>query len=299
MRITAIQKYSIHDGDGIRTTVFFKGCPLRCMWCHNPETQHFKKELMDNPEKCTACGACEAVCPEGAVTLRMPEPGVPPAAVTDRSKCTACGTCTLVCPEALREIAGKEMSKAELLKLLLRDRIFYEESGGGVTFSGGEVLAGRDEEIFALAAELKGEGISLCIDTCGEAPWENFERILPYADVFLYDLKAVTPALHRQYTGVGNERILSNLERLSASGAVIDIRIPLIREVNGTDGEIAAMAAYLKEHGIRYRRVDLLPYHNTGMSKYARLGRLYGGADFSPPAGEELERWRQILCKQI
>ncbi len=316
LRITSLQKYSIHDGDGIRTTVFFKGCPLKCAWCHNPETQGFGKELLDHPEKCTGCGACVKVCPKGAVSLlnkagaddgaesaagagtadgSAHEDGKTGTAETDRNLCAACGKCTLFCPEGLREIAGREMAVKELLKELLKDRIFYEDSGGGVTFSGGEVLAGNMKEVISLAAALKKEGISLYIDTCGEAPWENFEAILPYADAFLYDLKFVDFEKHRQYTGVGNFRILGNLKRLSDCGAVIDLRIPLVRGVNGTKEEIGAMTAYLLEQKICPRRVHLLPYHNTGMAKYSRMGRKYDGEDFSPPTEEELTEYEEMF----
>lgn len=280
MILTNIQKYSIHDGDGIRTTFFFKGCPLSCIWCHNPETQNYRPELMTDPEKCTGCGACSRVCPEGCA------PGV----------CrTACGRCTEVCPLDLRKIAGREYDEDELVRIALRDQMFYENSGGGVTFSGGEALSGDIDGVVSLAARLRREGISVYLDTCGACPRENFEAILPYADAFLYDIKCMDARKHRQYTGADNRLILDNLCYISGRGAVIDIRIPVIRGVSGTDDEMAAIAKFLKESGIRVRRVHLLPYHNTGNGKYIRLGRSVPDESLAPPTAEELRRYEKIF----
>lgn len=281
--ITDIQKYSIHDGDGIRTTVFFKGCALKCQWCHNPETQKAEKELLYKEEGCIGCGACSKVCPNGAVSIQNGK------AHTDRNMCTACGECTDVCSLNLREIAGKEYTAEELVKELKKDEMFYEESGGGVTLSGGEVMLFDMDFVEAVAKKLKRAGIDVAIDTCGYAPRENFERILPLADTFLYDIKTMDNAVHKKYIGFGNEQILKNLEYLSCMGARIYIRIPTIREVNGDTASMKAILSYLKEKKIRAVQIHLLPYHNTGSSKYARIGKQYMGEALHAPSKEEME----------
>ena len=171
--ITNIQKFSIHDGDGIRTTVFFKGCPLKCEWCHNPETQRFEREMQVDREKCTGCGTCQAVCPAGAVHMEDGQP------VLDAAACTLCGKCVNFCPAGLREIVGQEYPVRELVRELMKDQMFYEESGGGVTFSGGEVMAMDMDFVLAVARELKKQGVTLTIDTCGYVPYERFQMLLP------------------------------------------------------------------------------------------------------------------------
>ncbi len=281
--ITNIQRYSIHDGDGIRTTVFFKGCPLRCAWCHNPETQEKKRELLYDQGKCTGCGACMAVCPQKAVAIENGR------ALTDRRRCSACGACTEVCMLNLREIAGKTCTVNELINELMKDQIFYEESGGGVTFSGGEVMAADMDFIAEAAAELKRQEISLMIDTCGYVPYERFQRILPYTDAFLYDVKVMDPALHRKYTGADNKLILENLVRLARDGARIYIRIPTVKEVNGNEQNMKEIIEFLKEYDIRPVRIHLLPYHDTGSGKYRKLDRTYKGTELHAPDKEEME----------
>lgn len=287
--ITDIQKYSIHDGDGIRTTVFFKGCRLKCVWCHNPETQSHRRELLYNQEKCVGCGACEAVCPSKAITMQDGK------AWTDRTRCTACGACTDVCNLNLREIAGKEYTVNELVKELRKDEMFYEESGGGVTLSGGEVMTADMDFIEALVKKLNRLGISVTIDTCGQAPYENFQRILPYVDTFLYDVKTMDEAVHKQYMGAGNELILSNLEQLSRAGARIYIRIPTIKEVNGNDRAMTDIIEFLQGKKIHAERVNLLPYHNTGSGKYQRIGKCYEGQDLHAPDKEEMQHFVELF----
>ena len=181
--VTNIQKYSIHDGDGIRTTVFFKGCPLKCEWCHNPETQRFERELQCDKEKCVGCGTCAKVCPNDAITMVDGKPEL------DKEKCQLCGKCDNFCPQGIREIVGQEYPVKELVKELMKDRMFYEQSGGGVTLSGGEVMAMSTDYILQIAKALKKEEISLTIDTCGFVSYDKFEAILPYVNTFLYDIK--------------------------------------------------------------------------------------------------------------
>ena len=282
--ITNIQKFSIHDGDGIRTTVFFKGCPLKCEWCHNPETQRFEKEMQVDREKCTGCGTCASVCPNGAV--RMTEDHRPS---WDPKACTFCGKCENFCPAGVREIVGREYTVKELTKELMKDQMFYEESGGGVTFSGGEVMSMDMDFILAMAKELKRQDVTLTIDTCGYVPYERFEKILPYVNTFLYDVKVMDPELHKKYMGTDNKLILENLIRLSQDWARIYIRIPTIKEVNGNEENMKETIAFLKQHYIHPAGVNLLPYHDTGSGKYAKLDMEYKGTDLHAPDKEEME----------
>lgn len=288
--ITNIQKFSIHDGDGIRTTVFFKGCPLKCEWCHNPETQRFEKEMQVDRKKCTGCGTCASVCPNGAV--RMTEDHRPS---WDPKACTFCGKCENFCPAGVREIVGREYTVKELTKELMKDQMFYEESGGGVTFSGGEVMSMDMDFILAMAKELKRQDVTLTIDTCGYVPYERFEKILPYVNTFLYDVKVMDPELHKKYMGTDNKLILENLIRLSQDGARIYIRIPTIKEVNGNEQNMKETIAFLKEHDIHPAGVNLLPYHDTGSGKYAKLGMEYKGTDLHAPDKEEMEAFAALF----
>lgn len=284
-----IQRFSTHDGPGIRTTVFFKGCPLACAWCHNPESQAFEPELMVDEERCTGCGACIATCPAGAIahddTGRV---------TTDRTRCTACGACVDACAGGLREIAGDQQPSASALaRRLPADRMFFERSGGGVTLSGGEVLAQGGAYLEELCRTLHNEGVHVAIDTCGQAPWERIERLLPYVDLWLYDVKALDPSVHARYTGLTNELILTNLERLAQTGARINVRVPVVHPVNDDIDAMDALAAYVTSR-LAGARVSLLPYHATGNGKYQRLGReAHGG--FAAPTDEQMERLRQLL----
>lgn len=281
--ITNIQKFSIHDGDGIRTTVFFKGCPLKCQWCHNPETQRFDREMQVDRTKCTGCGTCEAVCPTGAVLMKEGQP------VLNPDICTMCGTCENFCPAGAREVVGREYGVRELTRELLKDQMFYEESGGGVTFSGGEVMAMDMDFILAAARELKRQDVTLTIDTCGYVPYDRFQTLLPYVDTFLYDVKVMDPELHKKYVGTDNRLILDNLIRLARDGARIYIRIPTVKEVNGNEQNMKETIAFLQEHDIHPAQINLLPYHDTGSGKYRKLDMEYKGTDLHAPDREEME----------
>lgn len=281
--ITNIQKFSIHDGDGIRTTVFFKGCPLKCRWCHNPETQRFEKEMQIDREKCTGCGACAAICPNGAIHMEEGRP------IWNSDACTFCGKCENFCPTGIREIIGREYTVKELLKELMKDQMFYEESGGGVTLSGGEVMAMDIDYILELAKELKRQDVTLTIDTCGYVPYDRFQKILPYVNTFLYDIKVMDPEIHKEYMGTDNKLILDNLVRLAKDGARIYIRIPTVKEVNGNEQSMREIIAFLQEHDIHPAQVNLLPYHNTGSGKYRKLDMEYKGTDLHAPDREEME----------
>ena len=289
--ITNVQKFSIHDGDEIRTSVFFKGCPLKCEWCHNPETQRFEKEMQCDKEKCVGCGTCAKVCPNGAISMENGKPEM------KKDACTFCGKCVNFCPIGIREIIGREYSVKELIKELMKDQMFYEESGGGVTLSGGEVMAMDIDYILAIAKELKRQDVTLTIDTCGYVPYEKFQAILPYVHTFLYDVKVMDPKLHKKYIGVDNQLILDNLIRLAADGARIYIRIPTIKEVNGNEKNMKETIAFLKEHDIHPAQINLLPYHDTGSGKYSKLDMEYKGTDLHAPEKEEMESFVRLFVE--
>lgn len=287
--VTNIQRYSTHDGDGVRTTIFFKGCPLSCRWCHNPESQDFKKELFFYENKCKNCGGCIPRCPSGANVIEAGK------LCFTREKCTACGNCTDWCIYEARELAGRDYTVQELVKEAKKDRIFFEQSGGGVTLSGGEVMSQDIEFLEPLCQALHREGLSVFIDTCGFAPYEKYERILPYVDTFLYDIKAMDSAVHKEWTGVENALILENLKKLSAVGANIYIRIPTIGGVNADEGFMQDVIDFLKEHNIHPAQVNLLPYHNYGRNKYASLAKEYDDDSMQVPSDEQMELFKNMF----
>ncbi len=257
--ITDIKRFAVHDGDGIRTTVFFKGCPLQCLWCHNPESIKKEREIAFFAHKCTSCGACADLCSAHTIAKEHH---------FDRTKCTQCTRCTEICPSGALVSYGKEMTVDEVFETVLQDRIFYESSGGGVTLSGGECLLYPDF-CRALLAKCKEAGISCAIDTCGAVKWEAFRTVIPFTDLFLYDIKALDEKVHLACTGASNRLILENLLRLDEMWCKTEIRIPYVPSCN--DKELPAIADFIRKlhHVIRVR---ILPYHNFATSKYFALG---------------------------
>jgi pyruvate formate lyase activating enzyme len=269
-----VQRYSLHNGPGIRTTVFLKGCPARCLWCHNPESQAFSPEVVRIESRCASCGTCTTVCPHGA-----PPPG--------SSLCTACGACVEACPACARQMAGREMTVAEVMSEVLRDRVFYEESGGGVTFSGGEPLA-QLPFLTALLEDCRVEELHTVVDTCGFASQEALLRLVPLVDLFLFDVKLLDDARHREWTGLPVGPILDNLRALVSAGARVRARIPLVPGHTDAEGDLRASAALLASlPGLE--GVDLIPFHRTGAAKAHRLGREYPLESLQPPPPERLE----------
>lgn len=275
-----IQKYSVHDGPGIRTTVFLKGCPLNCWWCHNPESQRLTKQIMYFQNKCVSCGTCVKWCKENALSLQDGR------VIIDENKCTLCGMCTDACLKGALEIAGEEITVEELMKNVLKDQIFYDQSKGGVTFSGGEPMVQIDFLEEALK-QCKEHEVHTIIDTCAHAPWESFERILPYTDLFLLDLKHINSEEHKKYTGVGNELILENIKKLSDLRKNLFIRMPIIPGVNDSKETIDDTIRFLK--GINMMQVNLLPYHKMGMDKYKRLNEKYKLEDLKEPTPKQMK----------
>ncbi len=281
-----IQRYSIHDGPGIRTTVFLKGCPLSCWWCHNPEGQQDGQEIIFWENRCLGCGKCFDHCPSGAIQIKDKKP------VTDKTKCTLCGRCVQVCPAQAREILGIKMTVGEVIKEIEKDSIFYEESGGGVTFSGGEPLR-QIEFLNHLLDYCRQRRILIAIDTCGHLSWEFLEKVYPKVDLFLYDLKIMDSKKHQKYTGVTNDIILENLKRLSLKHHNIYIRLPIISGVNDDFQNIRELGRFLSSLNIV--QINLLPYHNIGMDKYHRLNKSCRLSRTKPPSEEVLTKISEVL----
>lgn len=285
-----LHRFSVHDGPGIRTTVFLKGCPLSCQWCHNPESQKPSTEKIVHQARCLRCGACVEICPQEGITLT--EEGVQ----TDFNLCTCCGACADVCMAGASEMIGKEVSVGELVNLIKRDEIFYDESGGGVTFSGGEPLIQINFLEGALAMTHTA-GIHTALDTSGYAPWESFLRILPFTDLFLYDLKIVDEQSHITHTGVSNRLILENLYQLNQHNKEIWLRIPLISGINDGWDQINALlkiALMIKN----LKRVSLLPYHEVALHKYAGLAKNFGLQQGSTPSYEHVKQIQEFFLKE-
>jgi pyruvate formate lyase activating enzyme len=270
-----IMRFSLHDGPGIRTAVFFKGCPLSCWWCHNPESQNSEPEVLYSTDRCRLCGDCAAACPHGAIE-RIGE------RMTVTGSCRRCAACVDACGAEARSATGRTMTVSEIVAEVERDLVFFDESGGGVTFTGGEPFA-QPELLEALLHACRARRIHTTIETCGAVARETMLRIAALADLILYDLKMLDASRHRMYTGAGNRNILENLEALVATGRPVTVRIPIVPGVNDDPAGLSAVCGYLSN--LRVTRVDLLPYHATGAEKYRRLGREYRMERTPAPAG--------------
>ena len=283
-KIFEIKRFAVHDGDGIRTTVFFKGCPLRCVWCHNPEGLYAKPQLAYYSHKCTMCGDCATACPNGAHLIDDSKH------IFNHEKCIACGKCESECFNDALKLYGKEMTVDELLPHLLEDREFFENSGGGVTLSGGECLLQADF-CAELLKQIKNRSINTAVDTCGYVPKEAFEKVIPYTDTFLYDIKAIDEDVHKKCTGYSNKLILDNLKYIDSCNKNIEIRIHYVPDFNS--GEMEKISEFLKDIK-NVKKVRVVPYHNYSGSKYSALG-IANNLPAKVPSDEEILSAQQLF----
>ena len=286
-RIFAVKKLAVHDGDGIRTTFFFKGCPLSCVWCHNPEGISFKSEIQYIQNKCLNCGECTNVCKYGVNNLKN---GIHSF---ERELCRACGECERVCIGNALALCGKNMTTDEIMEIVMEDRDFYECSGGGVTLSGGECLCQADF-CAELLKKLKAENINCNVDTCGYVEKEAIDKVMPYTDLFLYDIKHINSELHKKYTGVPNEKIIENLLYINSQGKPIEVRIPLIPSINDDEETLHKIGKLLSElHMVK--KVRILQYNNLVDSKYKITGRVNKMPQVAPPPEQKINQAMGIM----
>lgn len=282
-----IQKFSVHDGPGIRTIIFLKGCPMKCQWCANPESQISVPEVMAHPEKCIGCGKCGEVC-ESPFDLYGVE-------IREKTNCSNCGACAEKCYAGARKLTGKIMTVDEVIKEADKDMIFYKQSGGGITFSGGEAML-YPEFVSEVAAHYKKQGVSTAVETCGDVPWENFKKVISVLDLVLFDLKIMDSVVHEKYTGRPNERILDNLRQTAKEIETI-IRMPIIPTINDDVNNIEAVGRFIESLDGKVKKIHILPYHNYGMSKYKGLGREYLLKDLKAPDSDHMEKIKNRLSK--
>jgi pyruvate formate lyase activating enzyme len=288
-RVFDIQRFSIHDGPGIRTTVFLKGCPLRCLWCGNPESLQSEPSLSYVADRCIACGACQPACRQKALSADGKGRDV-----LDRGRCTVCGDCARICDPRALELVGREMAVDEVLQVVARDRAYYEASGGGLTLSGGEPLF---QPQFAEAL-LRGTRAHRCVETSGYALWGALRGLLPLVDLWLFDFKETDPRLHERFTGKSNALILANLRQLHAAGARIRLRCPLIPEHTARQEHLDGIVALARELP-QLEGVELLPYYDLWRAKLARFGLQSALPDsVKPPAREAMEAWKNYLQRR-
>ena len=280
--VSNIQRFSVDDGPGIRTTVFFKGCNLRCLWCHNPECISSGISLQVMASSCRSCGRCAEVCKRGGHFFGNGSHEV------NRSGCIGCGQCAYYCPATAISIIGKSYEPEDLIKEVLKDRMYFETSGGGVTFSGGEPMLNPEylAEVLRLAKEV---GLNTAVDTAGNVPFSYFEQVMPYTDIFLYDIKVWDEEKHKQATGVSNKLILENLKKLTDAGADVFIRTPVIMEWNGELEQFEEISSFLAGLNKPVKLIQLLPYHSYGVGKYETLGMQNKIKNHTPPTQEFME----------
>ena len=282
-----IKHYAINDGPGIRTTIFLKGCPLSCVWCHNPESRSPKVQKMYSVAKCISCLQCIEICHQGACSLS------PEGIVTDKELCIVCGKCAENCPTKATEMSGHPETVESIMEIIEKEIIFFDKSGGGVTFSGGEPLMFPDFLILLLDACGK-RGIHRAVDTNGFTKTETLLKVAKRVELFLYDLKMMDSTKHKKYTGVSNEIILHNLKVLAESGANINIRIPLIKDINDDERNIEETADFINTLAGEKKTIDFLLYHNFASHKYQKLGQVYDSKGMVSP---DEERQKQIMTK--
>jgi pyruvate formate lyase activating enzyme len=282
-----VERYSIHDGPGIRTTVFLKGCPLRCWWCQNPEGQDAKPELVYRKSRCIGCSECIKNCSQKAISLVAPHISI------NRENCVLCDNCSQVCPSDALSIAGKQMGVKEILEEIEKDMTFYNESGGGVTFSGGEPLL-QPDFLNALLTECKEREIHTIVSTCGFAPYEIINRICDKVDLFLYDIKIMDNRKHRKYTGASNEQVLENLRKLAENGSSIVISFPIIPGINDDEKNVTRTAGFISSLP-NIKNVNLLPYHRAGIEKYKSLGKSYKLDKIQPPSNQKIRSIKEQM----
>jgi pyruvate formate lyase activating enzyme len=301
-RVFDIQGFTVNDGPGIRTEVFLKGCPLRCLWCHSPESQSFDPQVAWFEIRCIGvenCGRCLGECPTGALRKREVKLSQAGKAETqlvsiDRSTCDDCGKCAVICPARALSVAGTDMTIEEVMQRVEKDAPYCRKSGGGLTVSGGEPMV-QHEFLMALLKKCKDKGFDTCLDTTGYTKWDRYLEILPYVNLFLYDLKHMDSRRHRELTGVSNELILENARRLACEGTDIQMRIPVIPGINDSDENLRASGAFCAEIGPAVRMVQLLPYHRLGVAKYERLQKKYELESIMPPTDEHMEWCKSII----